>query len=102
MDINERIAALEARVDEMETKRRAMRNQFIALQLVLIKATPVISASSADRLDSAIDSAVAYAENHLLAAGFDPDDIRSVTESIAALREDMGESDDGVFGSSCH
>lgn len=101
MDLEERIAALEAQVEAMEEKRVALRNQFIALQLMLIKALPVISASSAEQLDAAIRSAVGYAENQLLFSDFHPDDIRSITESIESLREDMGERD-GPAETPCH
>lgn len=102
MDLDERMAALEARIEEMETKRRALRNQFLALQLVLIKALPVISASSTARLDAAITDASAFAADHLLAAEYAPEDIREVLDAIEALREDMGGSDEGGAGSTCH
>ena len=92
MTLEDRMEAMEKRIDCMEEKRRALRSQFIALQFVLIRLLPVISAPSTDRFDGAIADAEAYALNHLLAAGYAPEDIHEVLASIAALRADMAET----------
>lgn len=102
MTLEGRMVKLEAQIVASEEKRIALRNQFIALQLVLIRALPVISASSAVRLDAAISDAARYASDHLLAAQYEPEEIREVLDAIETLREDMAGSGDGVTGATCH
>lgn len=94
MTLDERIAALEAKIEAMEKARCALRNQFIGLQLVLIRALPVISASSTAQLDAAISDAKGFATDHLLAADYATEDIHAVLDAIEALREDMGDRAD--------
>ena len=89
MELEERIAALEARLDAQEEKRKALRNQFIALQLVMIKLLPVISSSSSDQFDAGIDAAKVAATDGLSRAGFDAADTQDVLESMDALRGDL-------------
>ena len=89
MELEKRLAALEARIDEQETKRRNLRNEFIALQLVMLKLLPFISASPAGVFDAAIEAAKREAATALLIAGFDAPDRADVLEAMDLLRDDL-------------
>ena len=98
MKLTDRIAELEERMERLETKRRELRTQFIALQLVLIPLLPVISAAPAKVLDAAIAAARDTAKEGLIQAGYDAPDIRAVLEAIDTLRADMA----AIGGSLAH
>lgn len=87
--LEQRIAALEQIAAEYETKRKATRNQLIALQMVVIRLLPLISAISSDQLDAAIEAAKREAETALLIAGFAAPDRADVLESMDVLRDDL-------------
>lgn len=89
MDLEKRIAELETRLDEQERKRRDLSAQLIALQLVFAKTLPLIATSSADQFDSAIHQAKTAAENGLLLAGLDTEELSAVLDAIDALHDDL-------------
>lgn len=89
MELDKRIAALEARIDKQESKRRALRNEFIALQLVMLKLLPIISTSPTAGFDAAIEAAKREASTALLIAGFDAPDRADVLEAMDLLRDDL-------------
>ena len=86
--IERRLAALERQAEEQEERRKALRAQLIALQLVFGRLVPVISAASAVELDAAIAAAKATALT-LQSLGFEEDEVRAVAEGIDALQDDL-------------
>ena len=86
--IERRLAALERQAEVQEEKRKALRAQLIALQLVFGRLVPVISATSVAELDAAIAAAKATALT-LQSLGFEEDEVRAVAEGIDALQDDL-------------
>lgn len=93
MKIEDRITELEARIDEQECKRRALRNELVALQFVLGKLLPFIAASSIAGFDDPIAKAKTAAQDALSLAGFDTEEISDVLAAIDALRDDLLNAD---------
>lgn len=77
------------RINEIERKHAALRAQFVALQLVMIKLLPLMFLTQHDALASALVAAQNSVRSSLPHAGFEEADIQGVVEAIDALRDDL-------------
>lgn len=93
MNLEDRIARLEALLDKQEQKRRALRNQLIALQVTVVNLLPVISICPEDDVRQAMRQACASASRELTAAQYDSIDVFDVISEVEAL---YGEVLDGA------
>ena len=100
--IERRLAALERQAEEQEDKRQALRDEIIALQVLVTTALPIISTSAGAQLCVALDAAIIRASAVLKAADYAPDEIAGIVGILAAWREDMGESAGAAGASTCH
>lgn len=93
---------LEERMAAMEDTHKALQDEVIALRALVTTLVPVIASSGGVQLSAAIDASVIRATRGLQLAGAPKERIEQVSDALAALREDMGETDDAGEGSPWH